>query len=157
MDEISVDVSKNVYDNIEPCLSHIFNLSIKNGIVPNSLKIARVTPIFKSGDESKVTNHRLISVLPCLSKLLERIMYNRLYKYLVDNELLYEKPFGFQKGHSTDHTIMELVSEISDSFDKNMYTLGVFIDLSKAFDTVGHEILISKLNSYGIRGTNLKW
>ena len=157
LEEINVNVIKHVYDIIEPYLYHIFNLSIKSEIVPNSLKVARVTPIFKSGDELKVTNYRPISVLPCFSKLLERIMYNRLYNHLSNNDLLYDKQFGFKKGHSTDHAVLQLVSEISDSFENNLFTLGVFIDLSKAFDTVDHEILISKLDNYGIRGTNLKW
>ena len=108
LDELNVNVIKSVYDIIQPYLHHIFKLSFKYGIVPDCLKIARVTPIYKSGDESKVINYRPISILPCFSKLLELIMYNRLYKYLIDNELLYKKQFGFQTGHSTSHAVLEL-------------------------------------------------
>ena len=157
LDEISINIVRSVYDIIEPVLFYIFNLSILEGKFPNSLKIAKVTPVFKSGESSEAGNYRPISVLSCFSKVLERVMYNRLYSHLLDHELLYNKQFGFQKGHSTDHAIVQLVSEISDTFDKNMYTLGVFIDLSKTFDTVNHEILLLKLKNYGILGKNLDW
>ena len=78
-------------------------------------------------------------------------MYNRVYNYLNDNNLLFRKQFGFRKGHSTDHALIKLIDSIYDSFNQNKYTLGVFIDLSKAFDIVDHNILIDKLNSYGIK------
>ena len=84
-------------------------------------------------------------------------MYNRLYKYLLDHEILYPKQFGFQAGHSTDHAILQLVDQIHQSFEENRYTLGVFIDLSKAFDTVDHDILLKKLQFYGIDGITNKW
>ena len=84
-------------------------------------------------------------------------MYNRVYNYLNDYSLLFHKQFGFRKGHSTDHTLIKLIDNIYDSFNQNRYTLGVFIDLSKAFDTVDHNILIDKLNSYGIKNNSLKW
>ena len=84
-------------------------------------------------------------------------MYNRLYDFLIQNNILYKKQFGFQKKYSTEHALLELVNEISDSFENHKYTLGVFIDLSKAFDTVDHNILISKLKQYGVTGTNLNW
>ena len=85
-------------------------------------------------------------------------MYNRLvYTFLCENNILYEKQFGFQRGHSTDHVIIQLVNEICKSFEENKFTLGIFIYLCKAFDTVNHKILIPKLKNYGIRNKNLKW
>ena len=83
-------------------------------------------------------------------------MYNRVYNYLNNNNLLFRKQFGFRKGHSTDHALIKLIDSIYDSFNQNKYTLGVFIDLSKAFDTVDHNILIDKLNLYGIKNNRLK-
>ncbi|XP_065660400.1 uncharacterized protein LOC136084231 [Hydra vulgaris] len=135
IDQINVNVIKSVFDIIEPSLFHIFNLSLKSGHIPDKLKIAKITPIFKSGDETNISNYRPISVLPCFSKLIERIMYNRLYKYLSENKILYNNQYGFKKNHSTDHAIVELVKHISNGFNSDCYTIGVFIDLSKAFDT----------------------
>ncbi|XP_065645688.1 uncharacterized protein LOC136076146 [Hydra vulgaris] len=157
IDQISVNVVKAIFDIIEPSLFHIFNLSIQSGIVPEKLKIAKISPIFKTGDNTIMSNYRPISVLPCFSKLLERIMYNRLNKYLTKNKILYNKQFGFKKNHSTDHAVIDLINYISDGFNNDCYTLGVFIDLSKAFDTVDHDILIEKLELYGVLNNNLLW
>ena len=103
-----------------------------------------MTPLFKGGDPSNISNYRPISVLPCSSKILERIMYNRLYKYLTTEKLLYSKQFGFQTGLSTEHAIVKLVDQIYRSFEKGHHTLGIFIELLKAFDTADHTILIKK-------------
>ena len=121
------------------------------------MKIARVLPIFKKGEVFFFTNYIPISVLPCFSKLLKRIMYNRLYKYLLQSNLFHEKQFGFQASNSTEHVVVQLISQILDAFDENKYTLGMFIDLSKAFDTADHDLLLKKLDMYGIKGTKLKW
>ena len=134
-----------------------FNLSIQTGIFPDELKIASVTPIIKGGENWNLGNYRPISVFSCFSKILERIMYNRLYKYLTDNNILYKKQFGFQTGHSTEHAVIQLVDQINSNVEKDQYTLGVFIDLSKAFDTVDHKILFAKLENYEIKGINLLW
>ena len=114
---------------------------MSKGIVPNKLKIARVTPIHKAGENTDVSNYRPISVLPCFSKILERIMYNRLFDYPNKHNMLYNKQFGFQKANSTDHAIIQLADQLIESFNNNKFTIGVFIDLSKAFDTVDHQIL----------------
>ena len=159
-DNISYNVLKKCYWSLCEPLRYLFNLSIKKGVFPDDLKIARVTPISKGEDSSDVSNYRPIrpiSVLPCFSKILMRIMYNRLYKYLIENNILYSKQFGFQNGHSTDHAVVQLVDQIIESFENNKYTLGVFIDLSKAFDTVDHSILLKKLELYGITDRNHGW
>ena len=84
-------------------------------------------------------------------------MYNRLYKFLLEDNILYQKQFGFQNAHSTEHAILQLVNQITEAFSQGKYTLGIFLDLSKAFDTVNHNILLEKLKAYGIQSENLKW
>ena len=147
-DDLSSNIIIDAYDNLKNILFHVFKVSIKQGIFPDSLKIAKVTPIFKSGAKDNVSNYRPISILPVFSKVLEKIMYNRVYNHPDSKDLLYEKPFGFQINNSTEHTILQLIQDITSSFEKEEYTLGVFIDLSKAFDTVDHQILIKKLQYY---------
>ena len=136
---------------------HVFNLSIVKGIFPDDLKIARVTPVFKGGDEKDLENYRPISVLPCFSKILERIMYNRLYNHLIKNNILYSKQFGFQKGHSTEHAIIQLIDQINNNSENQKLTISVFIDLSKASDTVNHWILLKRLIHYGVNGNSILW
>ena len=140
-DDLSSNIIIDAYDSLKNILFHVFKVSIKQGIFPDSLKIAKVTPIFKSGAKDNVSNYRPISILPVFSKVLERIMYNRVYNHLDSKGLLYEKQFGFQRNNSTEHIILQLTRDITDSFEKWEYTLGVFVDLSKAFGTVDHQIL----------------
>ena len=115
-----------------------------------------MTPLIKKGDNALMDNYRPISVLPCFSKILERIIYNRLSSFFSENNILYKKQFGFQKQHSTDHAIVYLVNKILKSFENNCYTLGAFIDLTRAIDTVDHNILLKKLFRYGVRANTLK-
>lgn len=156
-DDVNSNVVKQSKNAIKIPLMHIFNLSLLQGYFPGKLKIARVLPVYKTGEMTNVSNYRPISVLPCFSKILERIMYNRFYSFLTANNILYDNQFGFQAGHSTDHAIVKLVNEISKAFDENKYMLGIFIDLSKAFDTVDHKILLEKLKNYGINNSNIRW
>ena len=111
-DDISSTIFKRCRENIFNLIKHVFSLSLKQGIFPENLKIARVPPIFKKDEKFLFTNYRPISVLPCFSKLLEEIMYKRLYKYLSENNYLYEKQFGFQVAHSTDDSVVQLISQI---------------------------------------------
>ena len=127
----------------------LFKISFSKGIFPDELKIVKLTPIFKPGECNSVSNYGPISVLPSFYKILERLVYNRLYKYLKNHNTLYDKQFGFQKYNSTDHALMQLVGK--NVFNENEFTIGVFIDSSKAFDT---EILLDKLKHYGIKGNN---
>ena len=131
--EIDVNVINQLYNDIKKPLIRIFDDLIK-------LKLSKVTPIFKSGKKELLTNYRRISVLPCFSKILERIMYNRHYEHLTKNNLLFEKEFGFRKGHSTERAIIELVNRIYESFNENKYTFGVLVDLSKAFGKVNQNL-----------------
>lgn len=154
-DDITSNIVHSVYEEIKLPFKHICNVSVMTGVFPDHLKIARVIPVFKNGDESLLSNYRPISILPCFSKILERIIYNRLFDFLTENNILYSSQFGFQKRHSTEHAFVDLVDQINDNFKANKLTLGIFLDLSKAFDTVDHSILLKKMEAYGITGKTL--
>ena len=156
-DGISSNIIQKCYSVINEPLFHIFKKSINTGIFPDALKLANITPILKSGDESTLSNYRPISVLPAFSKILERIMYNRIYKYISKNNILYNKQFGFQNNTSIEHALLQMIDDMSNAFERGELTLGIFIDLSKAFDTVNHKILLEKLKLYGINGTHHDW
>lgn len=156
-DDINGNIIIDCFKNLKYILFKVFKASLDQGVFPDQLKVAKVIPIYKNGDKKNVSNYRPISILPTFSKILVRIIYNRTYKYLDDNKILYKNQFGFKKNVSTEHAINQFVREISSSFDKNQFTIGVFVDLSKAFDTVNHNILLEKLQYYGIKNKLLKW
>jgi hypothetical protein len=156
-DSLSPKIIRNIIKYIAPPLSNIFNLSLSTGCFPNKLKVAKVTPIFKADDRQCVSNYRPISVLPFFSKILEKIMYNRLISFLTKCNILTEKQFGFREQHSTYMALLSLIDKITNELDTQNFSLGIFIDLSKAFDTLDHNILLNKLAHYGIRGVVNDW
>jgi hypothetical protein len=156
-DEINPKLLRETIPGILKPITHIINLSLKHGIVPDKMKLAKVIPIFKNGDNSNIANYRPISLLPAFSKILEKVVYVRLYKYFVKHGILNPFQYGFREFMSTDLAILELQDRIASLISSGSWCLGIFLDLSKAFDTINHEILISKLESYGVRGLALSW
>ena len=155
-DEITSKFVKISSPLLIPALEKIFNLSIISGIYPSNLKVAKVIPIYKKGDSKSINNYRPISILSTINKIFEKILHTRLTNYIENFNLLYKYQFGFRKNHSTEHALIEIVDQIRFSIDNSQLTCGIFIDLSKAFDTVDHNILLGKLEHYGIRGNALK-
>ena len=156
-DNIPMHIIKNSFKYISNPLLNLINLSFSKGIFPDQLKIAKLIPIFKADDSEIFSNYRPISLLTNFSKFFEKVMYNRLVDFAECFNILYHNQFGFRKGYSTSHALVHLVNSISSAIDRNEITVGVFLDLSKAFDTLNHEILFSKLEHYGIRGLTLQW
>ena len=158
-DHISTKLLKETIYLILIPLTHIINQSFISGIVPETMKIAKIIPIFKNGNQEIMNNYRPISLLPAFSKLLEKLVCKRLTSFLETNHILYRHQYGFRKQHSIIHPILHLLKYISENNDKPTkdITLAVFIDLSKAFDTICHTTLLNKLNFYGIRGITNEW
>ena len=151
-DDLSAKFLKLCSPFISAPLANIFNSSIYNGVYPDLLKTARVTPIYKKGVKSDPGNYRPISVLSQVNKVFEKILHKRLYKYLTKFKILYEYQFGFREGHSTTQALAEITDRLKNVMDDKELSCGIFIDLTKAFDTVDHNILLRKMFSYGIRG-----
>ena len=157
INNFSVKILKSICDLISLPLTQIINHSLINSNFPDSLKIARITPIFKEGEKSDINNYRPISVLPIFSKIFEKVVYRQLYEYLEFNSYLDNNQFGFRAKKSTTHAIMNFLQYIYDNLDSSKLVFSIFLDFRKAFDSVNHNILLSKLNSYGIRGQTADW
>ena len=156
-DNIGPSILKEICPEITNPLAHIFNLSFTTGVVPDSLKLAKVIPVYKKGEKNEPGNYRPISLLSVFDKVLEKLMSYRLSNYLQQNKILYEFQFGFRKHYSTILALMEVIDNIYYHLDQHEYVIGIFLDLQKAFDTVNHDILLYKLYNYGIRGVVYQW
>ena len=156
-DGISARFLKKILAIITPPLTHIVNQSLCTGIFPDRLKIAKVIPLFKKGDQHVLDNYRPISLLLVISKVFEKIVYNQLFNYFTDNNLFYSSQYGFRSLHSTELASLELIDRVFQHLDTGQLPLSVFLDLSKAFDTLTHLILLHKLKFYGLSNTPLKW
>jgi len=138
-------------------LTRLVNMSFTEGIFPSCLKNAEVIPVHKAGPSISVDNYRPISILPMLSKIFEKCMYIRLVKYLDKYNLLSESQFGFRSKSNTSGAVLKFMEYAYTALDDKCHTIGLFIDLRKAFDTVDHNALLSKMNKYGVRGAAGEW
>ena len=146
-------IFKENTQQLSKLLTHLINLSLEHGIFPKQLKIANLIPIFKSGEVENLGNYRPVSLLTTVSKVYERAFYNRLLSFITKYKILYELQFGFRKSHSTHMAVIKLLDTIISNLDKGNFSAAIFLDFSKAFDTVNHHILLNKLDHYGIRGS----
>jgi hypothetical protein len=151
-DELSNKILKVSMPFIVSPLTYICNMSLATGEFPSRLKYAEVRPLFKSRRNTELSNFRPISVLTSFSKIFERIIYDRLYQHLNYNTILVNEQFGFIKDSSTSASTHKLLKEILDALTNNSLVGGIFCDIRKAFDCVNHDLLLSKMEFYGIRG-----
>ena len=158
-DGLSVKILKHVcnINIVIDTLTYLYNLSLTTGVVPAAWKIARIQPIFKSGDKFQVCNYRPIAILPVLSKIIEKAVNKNLLEYLSEKRLLNPKQFGFRPNHSCETALICMVDELAMNVDKGYVNGLALIDLRKAFDMVDHRILISKLAKYGCSDKCLTW
>lgn len=154
-DGISNNVLKHCYKEISEPFSHICNTALKSGMFPERLKYAVVIPLHKKGSKTSIENYRPISLLTSFSKILEKVIYNRLMYHFVNKKILSPSQYGFREKISTNDASFELISAILNGFNNKQHIIGIFCDLAKAFDCVNHNILLDKLNHYGIRNTEL--
>ena len=150
LDDFPPGLLKDAASLIAQPLTYVINMSLSEGVIPTEWKAAKVTPLHKSGPRTELENYRPISVLPALSKILERIAHRQLLTYLESNRLLVNYQFGFRQKMSTEFAATFLTDYIRKQADSGNLTGALYIDLSKAFDTISHSLLLNKLPSYGI-------
>ena len=153
---ISSRLLRECADLIADPMCSVFNESIRSGIFPQEWKCAKVIPLFKEGNHSDF-NYRPISIVPIVAKVFERIIYDQVYSYVTENNLIFSQQYGFRSLHSTVTALLEATNNWAFNMDKGIVNAVVFFDLKKAFDTVDHTILLSKLFECGIRCIAYEW
>ena len=154
-DGFSTRLLKEIKHSIIRPLTLLINQSLHTGVFPDALKIAKITPVYKNNDKSNLTNYRPISVLPAISKIFEKVMEIQLNNHLTNLKLFYTSQYGFRSAHSTEHAMLENIDRITTLIETGSLPLNIFLDLSKAFDTLDHNILKYKLSYYGVSGKAL--
>ena len=157
INQIPTRILKQITDIISEPISKIVNRSMECGVFPDSLKVAKIVPIYKSGDTQIVSNYRPIAILPWLSKIFEKCISTKIMNFLIKFNIISLNQFGFLKGKSTVDAFHKLAEHIYSCLNEKQHCIGIFIDLKKAFDTVNHEILLKKLEMCGVRGVPLRW
>ena len=135
----------------------LINKSLENGVYPSKVKLAKVIPIYKSDDESDPSNYRPISLLSVFDRFFENMMYYHLKSFLEQHNILHNSQYGFRKKRSTEHALLDIINQIETNMGTELYSCWIFIDLQKAFDMVDHQISLSKLHHYGVRGITKRW
>ena len=138
-------------------MSKIFNLSVSKGMFPEKMKRAETSPLYKGKETYYTNNYRPISLLLTISNILEKVIYKRTYKFLNQTNQFYNSQYGFRNSHSCKDAVCELVGEVIKNKENGKFTAALYLDLSKAFDTLEPTVLYYKLERYGIRGTCLDW
>ena len=144
-------------NDISKQLADLSNLSFMTGVFPSVLKTAKVVPVFKKDSKLDYDNYCLLSLLSNIEKILEKLMHKRSYTFLNNNNIIYNLQFGFRQQYSTSHALINITENIRKALDDGNIDCGVFVDLQKTFDTVDHQILLAKLNHYGIPGVSNDW
>ena len=157
LDKISNKILKLAAPVIYKSLTDLFNFSIASGEFPSDWKVAKVCPLFKSGEKCDANNYRPISVLPSIARVFERILFEQIYRHLSNNKLLYSRQSGFRSLHSTVSALLDMTNDWCFNIDRGMVNGVLFLDLKKAFDTVDHKILLKKLEFYGFEVITLHW
>ena len=140
--DLSPKVLKQLLIPFSRSLIYLFNSCMLTGVFPDELKVAKVTPLFKNGNKSDMSNYRPISILPTLSKIFEKLIYKKFYNFFEVNAIIYNCHFGFRQSHSTVHAIQTAINSVVTSLNGSYHMMGIFIDFSKAFDAIQHSILL---------------